>query len=145
LTTFALIEFNEFCPNCGNFVNVLGENGFCADCGGFPQGKPKIFPLSFKKKLWLEKWLQSHAEQIESVMVTHSVSARSAIQAVASDTTARCILCNRVIEHGTYGRHFLCTRNLECRKARRFYKYLRYEKNLTKDAALTRVKEKYLK
>jgi hypothetical protein len=47
-----------------------------------------------------------------------------------------CVICEEVIEHATQGRHFLCNKHPRCKRARRYYKYLRFEKGLDKEQAI---------
>jgi hypothetical protein len=69
-------------------------------------------------------------------MQERDIDARSAIIEVHATYKATCIICGEPIKHGTHGRHFICTTTTECKKARRRYKYLIYDKGFTKEAAL---------
>lgn len=122
----------EFCPDCGDFVDALNEQtGFCFSCT--PSAQSLIVPTR------LEKWLTKNAELIECTMRDYTITAKQAILYVSTEHRARCVICNRIIRHGTYGRHFICNTTPECKKARRRYKYLIYDKGFTKEEALQQI------
>jgi predicted RNA-binding Zn-ribbon protein involved in translation (DUF1610 family) len=120
----------EFCPDCGNFVDALNETtGFCYDCTPLSQQTPQ--PEASR----IERWLMKYADTIEFVMQKEQTTAKLAILEVHATYRATCIICNRQIRHGTHGRHFICNSTPACKKARRRYKYLIYDKGFTKEEA----------
>ena len=124
----------EFCPDCGEFVDELNEwTGFCFDCTPSTH-PPQIAPLSR-----VERYLTRYAEVIEHIMQVQNTTARLAIVEVHATYRATCIICHNPIKHGTHGRHFICNSTPECKKARRRYKYLIYDKGFTKEAALAAI------
>lgn len=117
------------CPDCGEFVDKLDEwTGFCFNC------TPSTQPLSR-----VERWLIKYADTVEYVMQEQHITAKLAIIEVHATYKATCIICHAPIKHGTHGRHFICSATPECRKARRRYKYLIYEKGLDKQEALAAI------
>jgi len=64
------------------------------------------------------------------------------IALVRESNRPTCLSCGDVILHGTGGRHFFCNKRPECRKLRRRYKYLVYDKGMDKDKALNVVLDK---
>jgi DNA-directed RNA polymerase subunit M/transcription elongation factor TFIIS len=125
----------EFCPDCGEFVDPTQMNegtGFCFNCTPSLQSSITLSRI--------ERWLAKYAEDIESEMQATNSTARLAIISVLDAHRATCIICGNHIKHGTYGRHFICNSTPICRKARRRYKYLIYDKGLTKEAALAVIK-----
>lgn len=128
--TRAAPQGNEFCPKCGEFADELNERtGFCFECT--PSVHTKSEPASR-----VERWLIKYADHVEYVMQVQQITAKLAIVEVHATYKATCIICNGPIKHGTHGRHFLCNTHPECKKARRRYKYLIYDKGFTKEAAL---------
>jgi len=124
--TRAAPQGNEFCTECGQFVDRLNEwTGWCKDCS-----------LSTQPPSRVERWLIKYADHVEYVMQEQQITAKLAIIEVHATYKATCIICNGPIKHGTHGRHFLCNTHPECKKARRRYKYLIYDKGFTKEAAL---------
>jgi hypothetical protein len=122
----------DFCPDCGEFVNPKEMNeqtGFCLSCS--PSAHPPISRI--------ERWLIKYADTVEYVMQVQQTTAKLAIVEVHSTYRATCIICNVPIKHGTHGRHFICNTTIECKKARRRYKYLLYDKGYTKEAALAAI------
>ena len=118
---------NEVCPLCGAFVDELNEeSGWCYDCS----------PTPHITESRVEKWLTKNADDIEEYMFVANCSAKQAIAILVSTYKAQCLICGKVIRHGTYGRHFLCNTTIECRRARRRYKYLLYDKGFTKSQAI---------
>lgn len=113
------------CPNCGEFTDQFNsDTGWCTDC------TPPIPRF--------EKWLTKYEENIEDLM-QEGLSAQEAITKLLEKYRAVCIVCRDDIPHGTFGRHFICSKNPECKKARRRYKYLIYDKGLNKRDALEQV------
>ena len=124
----------EFCPDCGEFVNELNEwTGFCFDC------TPSTHPSQITPPSRIERWLIKYADHVEYVMQVQHTSAKLAIVEVHATYRATCIICHSPIKHGTHGRHFICNATTECKKARRRYKYLIYDKGFTKEAALAAI------
>ena len=127
----------EFCPDCGEFVDELNEwTGFCFDCtpSTHPPQTPNQAPPSR-----IERWLIKYADHVEYVMQVQHTTARLAIVEVHATYKATCVICHNPIRHGTHGRHFICNATTECKKARRRYKYLIYDKGFTKEAALAAI------
>lgn len=140
----SLKELNELCPNCGNFVDSLNENtGFCGSCSGV--GDSSGFPTPTNKAERLELWLCQNADIIESLMLEERLTAKDAIKKVAQDSVPRCQCCGNEMPHTTAGRHIFCTKNDNCNKARRYYKYLVYEKGIEKDEARKSALERFAK
>jgi hypothetical protein len=84
------------------------------------------------------RWLERNAEAIEAMMM-EGLSVRAAIAAVSSNNRPTCLCCGGVIRHGTRDRHFFCRKHPECRRMRRRYKYLVYDKRYSKEKALNLV------
>jgi len=121
----------EFCTECGQFVDQLNEwTGWCKDCSLSTQPNPVSR---------VERWLIKYADTVEYVMQEQRITAKLAIIEVHATYKATCIICDEPIKHGTHGRHFICSSTPECRKARRRYKYLIYEKGFTKESALAAI------
>jgi hypothetical protein len=138
----SLREINELCPNCGNFVDSLNDvTGFCGSCSGV--GEFTQSPTPNDKALRLELWLTEKSDIIESVMLTDRVTAKVAIKKLAQDSVPRCQCCNEPMPHTTAGRHIFCSKNDKCKKARRYYKYLVYEKGIDKDEARNTALERF--
>src|SRR4029077_14316321 len=103
----------EFCPDCGEFVDELNEQtGFCYNC---TQSAHSSTPVVSR----LEKWLCKYADTIEEEMRSCDIGAIEAIANVLSSHQATCMICDRIIKHGTFGRHFICSSTPQCKKARR--------------------------
>jgi hypothetical protein len=120
---------SEFCTECGEFFDTLNEwTGWCAECSQSTQPPSRV-----------ERWLIRYADTVEYVMQVQCITAKLAIIEVHAAYKATCIICGAPIKHGTHGRHFLCNSTPECKKARRRYKYLIYDKGLTKEAALAAI------
>lgn len=129
-----LEELNELCPNCGDFVDQLNnKTGFCYECSGV--GDSSESPTQSKRVERLELWLAENADTIEFLMLEEQIAAKVAIRQIAENTKPHCQCCGGEMPHTTAGRHIFCTKNEKCRKARRYYKYLVYEKNKPKDEA----------
>ena len=91
----------------------------------------------------IEVWLQKNADTLESLMLEQQITAKDAIRQIVQETKVHCLVCGEEIERATNGRHFLCTKHGNCRKARRYYKYLHHEKNFSKEDALEKAVEKF--
>lgn len=141
----AIFNLDSLCPNCGEFVDELDEvTGFCDSCsnngvGSLNEKGPT--PLAKAKKI--ELWLQANADRIESLMLADNVTAKFAIRELMQEDKPRCKTCGDDMPHTTAGRHMFCTKKPECRKARRYYRYLVYEKNTKKAKALEQTLERY--
>jgi endogenous inhibitor of DNA gyrase (YacG/DUF329 family) len=130
----------ELCPNCGNFVESLNEiSGFCSNCDPAPVGV--LDPHSAPTRL--ESWLHENANRIEVVMGDYGVKAKYAIKIVAAQEAVICIICGDQIVRATANRHFICNKKPACKRARRYYKYLRFEKGMEKDQAISAVVYKF--
>jgi predicted RNA-binding Zn-ribbon protein involved in translation (DUF1610 family) len=130
----------ELCPNCGNFVNELNEvSGFCLDCSpngvGFSGKKPEFSRL--------ENWLHKNASVIEETMLARNQAAKVVIREIMLNSKAVCVICGSNIDHGTKDRHKICRKTPQCKKARRYYSYLKYEKGMTPEKALEAVVAKF--
>jgi hypothetical protein len=127
---------DELCPNCGNFVAELNEiTGFCSNCNTAAVGtSSKKSPHSSPNRL--ELWLRDNAARIEGAMIDYNLKAKYAIKIVIAQEAVVCSICGDVINHATPGRHFLCDKKPQCKRARRYYKYLRFEKGVEKDQAI---------
>lgn len=120
----------EFCPNCGNDVEELDSfTGWCSECTPTEATPRRI------------AWLEKNADKIEDRMM-QGLTVAQAISVVREDNRPTCLCCGDPIYHGTAGRHFFCKKRPECRKARRRYKYLVYDKGMSKSAALNVVLDK---
>jgi len=124
---------SEFCPDCGEFIDPKEVNeltGYCVSCT----------PLTHSNSpSRTERWLIKYADTVEYVMQMQNTTAKLAIIEVHATYKATCIICHNPIKHGTHGRHEMCNATPECRKARRRYKYLLYDKGYTKEAALAAI------
>jgi hypothetical protein len=120
---------SELCPDCGEFVDELDEwTGYCKEC---TLSTNHHVPASR-----VERWLVKYADTVEFVMQKQNTTAKLAIIEVHATYKATCVICQSPIKHGTHGRHFLCNKTPECKKARRRYKYLIYDKGMSKAEAL---------
>ncbi len=139
----ALFNLNDLCPNCGEFVDHLDEQtGFCEKCTGVGSVNTKG-PTSTDKASKLELWLRTNANTIEDFMLAENVSAKFAIRELMQLEKPHCRTCGNEMPHTTPGRHMVCTKRPECRKARRYYRYLVYEKHESKEKALEQTLERY--
>jgi len=86
-------------------------------------------------------WLERNADKIEDYML-RGIPLSDAMKMVRRDNRPVCLCCGDVILYGTGGRHLFCNKRVECRKMRRRYKYLVYDKGLDKDTALNVVLDK---
>lgn len=141
--SLAELNYQELCPNCGKFVDSLNElTGFCDSCSpkwnvGFPSERT---PQPNKR---LKNWLTKNAEEIEKRMLADGLTAKVAISEIAQISKAVCLCCGDEIPHGTKGRHVICNKRTKCRKARRYYSYLKYEKGHSKQEALEKALKKF--
>lgn len=130
----SLQDLNELCPSCGEFVDeLIEETGFCRECSGV--GDSSESPTLNGKAKRRELWLRENADIIEGVMLDAQTTAKDAIIRLAVNEVSRCECCGEEMPHTTVGRHFFCSKHEKCRKARRYYKYLVYEKNVKKEEA----------
>lgn len=139
-------ELNELCPSCGNFVDYLIEStGFCGSCsigvGVFDDKVPT--PIKSEKAQRLELWLTENADTIEDIMLSDNLTAKEAIRLIVQNGKPTCQCCGDEMPHTTAGRHIFCTKKPQCRKARRYYRYLVYEKNVSKGDALNKTLERF--
>ena len=127
----------EVCPSCGDFSELIPATGFCATCTGNTCrrcGDP-LDSGSYCNDCRRIRWLEKNAEAIEDNLL-RGLSLRQSILQVADSIRPTCIICNEPIPRGTNGRHFICTKNVQCRQARRRYRYLVYDKGYSKEAAI---------
>lgn len=141
----AIFNLNSLCPNCGEFVDELDDvTGFCNSCSNNGVGSlDEKDPTPTAKAKKIELWLHENADRIESFMLAENVNARFAIRELMQEDKPRCLICGNDMPHTTSGRHMFCTKQPECRKARRYYRYLVYEKNESKEKALEQTLERY--
>jgi len=136
---------SEFCPDCGEFVASLNDiTGFCENC------TPSTAVVPSKKEggttaVNRSKWLNTNADKIEATMQNYNINASAAIKVIAAQSAVVCICCGEFIPHATAGRHFLCNKNPQCKRARRYYKYLHYEKGVEPEQALVTAINKFKK
>lgn len=100
-------------------------------------------PTPTAKQIRLELWLTKHADTIEDIMLADNITAKDAIRILVQDDKPVCQVCGDEMPHTTAGRHVFCTKKEECRKARRYYRYLVYEKGIAKDHALRNTLERF--
>ena len=127
----------EVCPSCGEFAKLITTTGWCKSCSGSycnRCGDPAngTSYCNYCRKI---RWLERNAETIEDYML-EGQSFKEACLSVANVIRPNCIICDEPIERGTSGRHFICTKHPECRKARRRYRYLIYDKGYSKELAI---------
>jgi len=140
----ALFNLDSLCPNCGEFVDHLDEQtGFCDTCTGVGSVNTKG-PTPTDKASKLESWLRENADTIESMMLADNVTAKFAIREILQSERPTCRTCGDSMPHTTNGRHIFCTKKPECRRARRYYRYLVYEKHTDKEKALAQTLERYV-
>lgn len=126
-------NFEEFCSECGNFVESLDSySGWCNDCtvkNGYvialscplcnrPSTDGKIC-----SRCKYESWLERNANGIELIMAVEMVSVRIAKHKVSAQNRPLCQSCHKPIKGGQKGRHFFCTKNPECVKGHTTYEY----------------------
>lgn len=141
-----LDQFSELCPSCGEFVDELNEQtGFCVSCsngvGVFEEKGPT--PIKSVKAERLELWLTENADTIEDLMLADNITAKEAIKLIVQNEKPTCQVCGDEMPHTTAGRHIICTKKPECRKARRYYRYLVYERGIEKEHALRNTLERF--
>jgi hypothetical protein len=140
----AIPELNELCPSCGNFVDALYEStGFCESCSNGVGVFDIKTPTPNAKQIRLELWLTENADTIEDVMLADNITAKDAIRILAQNDKPVCQICGDDMPHTTPGRHVFCKKREGCRKARRYYSYLVYEKGIEKDHALRNTLERF--
>lgn len=140
----AVNALSELCPSCGNFVDSLLETtGFCETCSNGVGVFLVKTPTPSAKAQRLELWLRENADIIEDIMLADNITAKDAIRILAQDAVPVCQVCGDEMPHTTPGRHIFCTKKEECRKARRYYRYLVYEKGIEKDHALRNTLERF--
>lgn len=76
-------------------------------------------------------------------MLADNITAKEAIRIIAQNGKPVCQVCGDDMPHTTPGRHVFCKKREECRKARRYYSYLVYEKGIEKDHALRNTLERF--
>lgn len=132
---------NEVCPNCGKFVDSLNDDGWCGDCSGESPTPSKSLNGTESR---LERWLNTNADTIEEIMVAREITAIEAIRIIAQDTptVATCAVCGSEADHVRHDK-FFCSKTQACLKARRYYKYLVYEKGMSKTDAFDKAESKY--
>jgi hypothetical protein len=114
---------DEVCPNCGEFVETVNEiTGFCISCSN------DVGVFSERKA----------PTNISAIDLNN-------LDSLLELTTVICKCCGEAIPRATPDRHFFCKKNEICRKARRYYAYLIYEKGIDKDNALSRTLIKFKK
>jgi hypothetical protein len=127
---------NEVCPNCGAFVEQLdNETGWCDNC--------TPVRLRVREQDW---WLAEYANELD-IKLAEGLTIKEAVSAVADDVRPKCLSCGAQIKHGiskNYGKRgqtLFCTKNYECRKAQRRFKYYKYDLLMPHGVALARVIE----
>lgn len=127
----------EVCPNCGKFVDALTDSGWCGACTKSPAPSNRIKHKKHKESR-IERWLTNNADTIESLMTLYKIPPTEAIRIVALEDApaSTCALCGSEVSR-TRHQNFFCSKNLSCRKARRYYKYLIYDKGFNKPDAFT--------
>lgn len=147
----------EFCPNCGYFVNRLveytgwcfpcslpvilsiDENGQktaqslrCISCGGI------IGDLTHKKCRTCRDsdWLLEHADEVDRCLAfgLSVYKAKKFIKA-HSNPELHCLNCGETIKKATRGETLFCTKP-ECRSVYNKFRRLKYEGGLNREEAL---------
>lgn len=129
-------DTDDVCPSCGAFATLNPTTGFCAKCSKghcYRCGDPSTTSLC--QSCRRIRWLEVNAESIEDHLLG-GLTLKQAIEEVADAIRPTCIICGKPIHRGTNGRHFICTSTPECRRARRRYKYLIYDKGYSKESAI---------
>lgn len=141
----AALAFDELCPNCGEFFDCLNDDtGFCGNCSKeLGVGVSSSETPTIVQESRIEVWLRRNADILESSMLEQQIPAKEAIKKLAEETKVYCLCCGNQIQRATNGRHFFCNKQPHCRKARRYYKYLQYEKGFSKELALEKAVEKF--
>lgn len=129
----ALPNEQEFCTECGYFVNELNdETGWCNDCSkelGYvvapsvcPRcGEPSLRGLSTCGRCKYSTWLERNADEIERVMATQVVTVRVAKRVVQQQNRPICNSCQQPIKGGQKGRHYFCRVKPECIRGSNVY------------------------
>jgi len=143
-------EFDEFCPQCGEWKPLVDDTGWCLACTRrrYPDrlyceecGKQFNGRGQFRHKCQTCEgvdWQARNANRIERYMGI-GLPYELAKARVEYDNRPTCNCCGKKIKGGTRGRHLFCKSTAECRKAARRYKWFREDKNMTRDEALTAV------
>ena len=133
----------EVCPSCGDFGILNPQTGWCTSCSNEHQpvcnrcGTPvEVGSLCWECRRLT--WLETNAERIEDKLLDGQ-SLRESIKDVHDEIRSSCIICGNPIRRGTNGRHFICNNSPQCKKARRRYKYLMYDKGYSKARAIEMV------
>jgi hypothetical protein len=111
------------------------DANICLICGRETNGA--TYCATHRRSAWLER----NADKIEDY-IEKGYTVTESISKVRESNRPVCLSCGGVIEHGTGGRHFFCNKHDKCRKARRRYKYLIYDKGFNKEDALNVVLDK---
>lgn len=113
------------------------SDGWCGGCSDEN-------PTPTKPESRLEKWLTDNANEIEDLMRLLNLDAVEAITIIAVENkiVATCAICGSHVKR-TRHQNFFCSNTEQCLKARRYYKYLVYEKNTDKEDAFNRTLEKF--
>lgn len=131
----------EICPSCGSFADKLNElTGWCIECsppccqrcGG------ELIKGTLCQKCAKEQWLAFFADEIE-YFLSEGFSYSQAIQEIYNRNRAVCVVCAAPIPGRSQATTLFCAKNEGCRKARRRYHKLVYEKGMTRSLALEQV------
>lgn len=138
------LEYNEFCSNCGDWVDKLNPfSGFCNKCSSIKVcescGEAYVAaPHKLCKPCRNTRWLRRNADSIERVMAVKRVDAITAIQIVHDDNRPRCAMCGDKIRHRTKGLTTFCKKRDTCRRASIRYHHYRTRNKMSDDDALER-------
>lgn len=117
---------------------MLYDTGWCGACSNM---EPHTY---IKPNQRFENWLTKNANDIEDLMQLLDLKASEAIRIITADNPPEsiCAICGNNVKR-TRHQNFFCSSTPECLKARRYYKYLVYEKNTDKEDAFNRTVRKY--
>jgi hypothetical protein len=143
-------EFDEFCPECGEWKHVISDTGwclpctrryypdrcYCENCGKQFSGRGQLRRLC--QPCEGINWQARNADKIERY-IGIGLTYELARARVAYENRPTCNSCGRKIKRGTHGRHLFCHETPECRKAARRYKWYKENRGMNREQALNAV------
>jgi tRNA(Ile2) C34 agmatinyltransferase TiaS len=121
----------EFCPNCGDWVDALiRATGWCRKCDA---------ANDLLTKTQAERFLEANADHLEHYMLQGS-SFDEALSKLRLDVRPICASCGAVIKRAGRNTVF-CRKHERCRMAYRRYDYLYRRKGYSKAQALSQTLE----
>lgn len=145
-----VVELDEFCSNCGEWVYYLNfnyESGWCTECTQDSVTHPTCVrcgcALAHRHRSTChtcrqELWLERHADELEFLMIVKGYSLVRAREVIAKMVRPICQCCGKPIVGAREGALF-CKRNKQCHAM--YLKFVRLRKSgLTASVALATIK-----